>query len=234
MKKSILLFSFAFTILALVFIAGCKKDSEATSAAFSFSGDGKYAPDTVKFTNSSTGAISYTWDFGDNTKSFDLNPTHVYAHGGTYNIKLTANGAGGTSTVTKTVTILKTPTSVKITYIKALAWPQLDPIGLPWDTTSGPDVYFEILGNTGNILEDYSDSTITDATVPANRVLDIPHRFANPNTVFKVDILDNDGTGTDENIGEASFFIPWDQTPQKLVSTDTATGVTIEVGLAWE
>ena len=93
MKKSILLFSFAFTIIALAFISGCKKDSEATSAAFSFSGDGKYAPDTVTFTNSSTGAISYTWDFGDNTKSFDLNPTHVYAHGGTYTVKLTANGA---------------------------------------------------------------------------------------------------------------------------------------------
>jgi len=221
MKKSILLFSFAFTILALTFIAGCKKDSEATSAAFSFSGDGKYAPDTVKFTNSSTGAISYTWDFGDNTKSFDLNPTHV-------------NGAGGSSTVIKTVTVLNHPTSVKITYIKALNWPQLDPIGLPWDTTSGPDVYFEILGSTGNILEDYSDSIITDATIPAYRFLPIDHRFANPNTVFEVDILDDDGTGTDENIGEASFAIPWDQTPLKLVSTDTATGVTIEVGLVWE
>ena len=234
MKKSILLFSFAFTILALVFIAGCKKDSEATSAAFSFSGDGKYAPDTVKFTNSSTGAISYTWDFGDNTKSFDLNPTHVYAHGGSYNVKLTANGAGGSSTVNKTVTVLNHPTSVKITYIKALNWPQLDPIGLPWDTTSGPDVYFEILGSTGNILEDYSDSIITDATIPAYRFLPIDHRFANPNTVFEVDILDNDGTGTDENIGEASFALPWNELPQKLVSTDTATGVTIEVGLAWE
>ena len=44
----------------------------------------------LTFSNTSTGATSYMWDFGDNTSSTQMNPTHAYALNGTYTIKLIA------------------------------------------------------------------------------------------------------------------------------------------------
>ncbi|MGB1309352.1 MAG: PKD domain-containing protein [Oceanihabitans sp.] len=42
----------------------------------------------VDFTDSSTGALSWLWDFGDGNTSTLQNPTHTYANAGTYNVKL--------------------------------------------------------------------------------------------------------------------------------------------------
>ena len=55
-------------------------------------------PDTVNFINTSTGAISYRWDFGDfSPKDFTANPTHIYTSSGTFVVKLVAvNGSDST------------------------------------------------------------------------------------------------------------------------------------------
>ncbi len=44
----------------------------------------------VTFTNLSTGAVRYAWDFGDNTGSTDVNPSHMYKRTGQYSACLTA------------------------------------------------------------------------------------------------------------------------------------------------
>lgn len=43
---------------------------------------------TVNFTDNSTGALSWLWDFGDGNTSTLQNPSHTYATTGTYNVKL--------------------------------------------------------------------------------------------------------------------------------------------------
>ncbi len=45
---------------------------------------------TIKFSNSSTGATNFLWDFGDGTTSNDENPTHNYAAIGHYRVLLKA------------------------------------------------------------------------------------------------------------------------------------------------
>ena len=45
---------------------------------------------SVTFTNSSSNATSYSWDFGDSTTSTEANPTHVFPEEGKYTVKLTA------------------------------------------------------------------------------------------------------------------------------------------------
>jgi PKD repeat protein len=48
----------------------------------------------VDFTNTSTttsGTLSYVWDFGDGTTSTQTNPSHVYTNAGIYNVCLTIN-----------------------------------------------------------------------------------------------------------------------------------------------
>ena len=61
---------------------------------------------TVSFTNTSTNANSWLWDFGDATTSTQQNPVHTYAGPGTYVVSLTATGQCGSDTHYDTITFL--------------------------------------------------------------------------------------------------------------------------------
>jgi PKD repeat protein len=50
---------------------------------------------TIWFTNLSTNATSYNWNFGDGNISNETNPTHTYSASGVYTVELTAYGSGG-------------------------------------------------------------------------------------------------------------------------------------------
>jgi PKD repeat protein len=52
------------------------------------------APCTVSFSNASRNAESYEWDFGDGSKSTDVNPTHTFANAASYTVSLMAITAG--------------------------------------------------------------------------------------------------------------------------------------------
>jgi len=77
----------------------------APVAAFTIANNNCTAPCTVNFTNQSSNASSYNWDFGDNTSSTQTNPSKEYKTAGSYVVKLTANGPGGSVNVQNTVTI---------------------------------------------------------------------------------------------------------------------------------
>jgi PKD repeat protein len=66
---------------------------------------------TATFTNTSTDATSYAWDFGDLGVSTEANPTHNYASDGTYTVTLSATNACGTTTKTQIVTVATAPTA---------------------------------------------------------------------------------------------------------------------------
>ena len=53
-------------------------------------------PLTIHFQNKSSYSESYLWEFGDGSVSNKPNPTYTYYESGTYKIKLTASGPGGT------------------------------------------------------------------------------------------------------------------------------------------
>lgn len=63
------------------------------------------APLSVTFSNTSTGASSYNWTFGDPTSSTAASPVHVFNTAGTYTVTLTASGAGGSATAATTITV---------------------------------------------------------------------------------------------------------------------------------
>jgi gliding motility-associated-like protein len=48
-----------------------------------------FAPFTATFTNTTTGATGFLWDFGDGTTSTEQAPTHLYANNGQYQVSLT-------------------------------------------------------------------------------------------------------------------------------------------------
>jgi PKD repeat protein len=67
--------------------------SSTPTANFSYVKDGNQ----VTFTNSSSNATSYSWDFGDGGMSTEVNPVHTYAMDGDYMVTLTASDDGGAS-----------------------------------------------------------------------------------------------------------------------------------------
>lgn len=83
------------------------------TASFTFAPNNQCAGNPVTFTNTSTGTAAgttYSWNFGDAGTSTQQSPTHTYAAGGTYTVTLTVtNFAGCTSTATMAVTALAIP-----------------------------------------------------------------------------------------------------------------------------
>ena len=105
MKKNLLQMK-AAVVVAVVLLLGysCKKTELEVVAGFTIAVD---AADfrKVTFTNVTQNASTYAWDFGDGASSTDPNPVHTYAIEGTYNVKLTATGNGGSDVVTQPVII---------------------------------------------------------------------------------------------------------------------------------
>lgn len=64
------------------------------NASFTANPTSGIAPFTVTFTNTTTGGVSYAWNFGDGGTSTATSPSHQYTVGGVYQVTLTATGAG--------------------------------------------------------------------------------------------------------------------------------------------
>lgn len=63
------------------------------------------------FTNLSSNAQSFTWDFGDGTGSVAASPIHQFSGPGTYTVRLVATNACGSTTYTETIIVLGVPTA---------------------------------------------------------------------------------------------------------------------------
>jgi PKD repeat protein len=77
------------------------------SFAFKSNGNGQIA-----FTNNTTGADSYLWNFGNGESSSEQNPTYSFTKNGTYEVKLSATNFNGTSEAKQNVTIADAPRPV--------------------------------------------------------------------------------------------------------------------------
>ncbi len=73
------------SIVLILLTAGCEYDPHA---GFYISGNPVEVYETVYFTNTSSNADAYYWDFGDGTFSTIPNPSHIYEQPGRYLITL--------------------------------------------------------------------------------------------------------------------------------------------------
>ncbi len=101
MKRNI----FLITVLMLS-LSSCKKDNAGSGlkAVFSYVADGY----KVNFTNFSTNAKEYLWDFGDGSGDTSKlkGPQHVFTQKGDFLVTLTAKNGSEVSTFTDTVSII--------------------------------------------------------------------------------------------------------------------------------
>lgn len=81
-------------------------DSGALAAGFDTTVDPN-EPLSVTFSNTSTGALSYQWDFGDGNGTAVKDATHSYENNGTYNVVLVVAKRGGSEidSTSQTITV---------------------------------------------------------------------------------------------------------------------------------
>jgi hypothetical protein len=76
------------------------------TAAFTFSPSTSRPGQTIAFNDqSSNGATSWNWNFGDGGTSAAQNPTHVFVNPGTFNVTLTVSNAAGSNSVSHAVVV---------------------------------------------------------------------------------------------------------------------------------
>ena len=97
---------------------------------------------SVSFTNQSTDATSFVWDFGDGITSQERNPVHGYASSGSYQVTLTARAACGNDTTSRSVTVMTSGTRefVEATGLEVLGNPAASTLQLRYSGTSEIDV----------------------------------------------------------------------------------------------
>ena len=143
---------------------------------------------TVNFTDLSTNATAWSWNFGDGGTSTAQNPSHTYA-AGTYTVSLTASGPTGSTPSTKTITGYIT-VSAATTAPKAI---------FTTSSTVGPEPLTVILTDqsTGSISSrvwNFGDGTGTTVTTAQTFVRNYAYR-STPYTV-SLTVTGSAGTNT--------------------------------------
>ena len=95
MKSKSQIWIIGIVVAAAAILYSCGSDDSVTipapEADFTSSIDGK----TVTFTDASSNADTYSWDFGDGNSSTDASPSHTYTANGSYIAKLTVSNVTG-------------------------------------------------------------------------------------------------------------------------------------------
>lgn len=122
----------------------------APVVAFSFN----IVSQVVTFTDNSTGAITWSWDFGDGDTSDIQNPVHYYAALGTYTVTLTISDGVCSNTITQTVVI----TTIGLESIDATMGlmlfpnPAIDNLTVEFEAKA-QSIQMELINAIGQVLE---------------------------------------------------------------------------------
>jgi PKD repeat protein len=101
--------------------AGCTGMSQAISVALLPLAEPSFSSTvndmSAAFSNTSSNATTYSWDFGDpntgaSNTSFETNPTHIFSAPGIYTVTLTASNSCGQQSITQTMQVACTALSV--------------------------------------------------------------------------------------------------------------------------
>ena len=161
MKKYI----YSLALLCSLLAMSCGEDDDtpavpAPNSDFSFVIDGKM----VTFTNASSDAASYAWDFGDGNTSTEASPSHTYDANGSYVAKLTTTNATGTDSKQAVLEIINVSVDGDFSDWDAVA------TSVTASTGTVTKVKFENLEN--NKLFVYVEGT-TDLTPYAQIIIDV-------------------------------------------------------------
>lgn len=111
--------------------------------------------DTVAtFTNTSVGATTYAWDFGDGNTSTSTSPVHEYSAAGTYTVTLTAtNGAcESVDSFDVVITVVGLEEITSISSVKLFPNPASDNVNVELNLKENANITLSIVDNSGKIV----------------------------------------------------------------------------------
>lgn len=111
--------------------------------------------DTVAtFTNTSVGATTYAWDFGDGNTSTSTSPVHEYSAAGTYTVTLTAtNGAcESVDSFEVVITVVGLEEITSISSVKLFPNPASDNVNVELNLKENANITLSIVDNSGKIV----------------------------------------------------------------------------------
>lgn len=227
--------------MGILLVRCSKDDAPITSVpivSFSYSGANVSAPAAVFFTNNSYYATSYVWDFGDNQTSTLQNPIHTYTSGGVYTVELTAFGAGGMSSSSKTININNPPTSVKINKLTLTAMPFINSSGTGWDPSDGPDVFYNITDVNNIVLSGPSatSNNLIQSGLPITWTYSTPYVINNFSKAIYFDFWDYDTLDPNDYINFVGFLMSnytSGTNPYPTTITETKNGITVTLNVTW-
>lgn len=169
-KKGLLL------VVAMLAMNSCKKnnDVEVKDVDFAVLSTGY----TVTFTNATTDAKSYKWDFGDNSGSTDVSPVHVYQTKGKFVATLYATLNNGSTISGSTIINVSKSSPIKLNDSSLADWDTISTVivsgakgGIVKKAKFDYDsqnvyIYMEIAAKVsdGNIFDFYLDTDNSAAT----------------------------------------------------------------------
>lgn len=182
----------------------------------------------VNFTNASTlafGTAGYSWDYGDNTTGTGVNPKHMYATGGTFNVTMTATtDLGCVNQTSKSVTLKEAPAAdftiqnlcdkADVEFTNTTVEPNGPVTTYEWKFSDGNSINakdagrnFPSIGTYSVTLVAYSDNGCTDEKMVTFSVDEEPvaQFFANPVCEGNATEFQNSSNG---NMG--NFTSSWD------------------------
>lgn len=119
------------------------------TAAGSFTTNGNI----VAFANTSTGASSYSWDFGDFTNSSAAAPLHAYAANGDYQVVLTAINGNCTDTVVFNVAItVSIEELMGLSNLTIYPNPASETAVISFDNTLGNSFDIQLIDQLGRVI----------------------------------------------------------------------------------
>jgi len=115
-------------------------------------------PLIVNFTNQSTNATNYSWDFGDGNTTTNATPSHTYTNSGIYTVALSAIGSGETNVFSIPNYITVTPNALFAADV-AFGAPPLK-VGFRTLVSGG--------GGATNYFWDFGDGNTSTESAPTN------------------------------------------------------------------
>ena len=108
---------------------------------------------SIIFDNHSTNSASYFWNFGDDSTSTEVNPTHTYLVGSNYEVELIATNSCSSDTAHATVTLISTGLGNANHLQSILLYPNPNKgvFTLKMEVT-GTNTYIEIVNELGQIV----------------------------------------------------------------------------------
>lgn len=124
--------------------------------------------DTVAtFTNTSVGATTYAWDFGDGNTSTTTSPVHEYAAAGTYTVTLTAtNGVcEAVDSFDVVITVVGLEEITSIASVKLFPNPASDNVNVELNLKENSNITLSIVDNSGKIVYTENTSLVEGKTI---------------------------------------------------------------------